>query len=414
MSTPPLSSAPSTAAASPSMREPIRGFPGWLFLLGALNVIGPLSIDMYLPGLPQIAVDLHTDTGAVQRTLAAFFIGLSLGQLFYGPFSDRFGRKPPIYFGLGIYTLASLGCAYATDVHTLTIWRFAQALGGCAGMMIPRAVVRDRCDPIGMVRAMSMLMLVMGLGPMLAPLLGTAVMALFGWRAIFLILAAFSAVCLVMVAFGLRETLDPRNVQPLHLSHVLGNYGALLRDRSFMQPAITSSLTQAGMFAYIAGSPFVMIDLYGLSPQSFSWVFGVNAVGMVMAAQINARLVRRVPMPTVLRYALMVSATTGVSMLAGQLAGGLPLPLMLVGLFVLSSTLGFIGPTAGALSLQHQGHRAGMASALSGCLMFGMGTAAGVLMSTWHRPDASPLLVTMMVCACSALLVGGRIKRATA
>ena len=388
-------------------RESFTGLPGWLILLGALNAIGPLSIDMYLPGLPAIATDLHTYPGAMQRTLALFFIGLSLGQLFYGPSSDRFGRKPPLYVGLTLYAVASIGCAFAADVHALTIWRFVQGLGGCAGIVIPRAVVRDRCDPLSMARALSLLMLVMGLAPILAPLLGNAVMALSSWRALFIFQTVFGLACLLLVVIGMRETHDVRDAAPLQIGFVLRNYAGLFREGRFLRPALAGVLAQGGLFAYIVGSPFVLIQIYGIPASMFGWVFGVNAVGLIAGSQINARLVRRVPLPVLLRRALWMVAITTVLSLAAQLAGLMSLPAMLGCLFICVSSLSFIGPNTGALALQHQAHRAGTASALLGSLQFGMGALTGLAMSLWHRADALPLLSVMAACGVGALLMAG-------
>lgn len=388
-------------------KERVTGLPGWLILLGALNAIGPLSIDMYLPGLPAIATDLHTYAGAMQRTLALFFIGLSLGQLFYGPSSDRFGRKSPLYVGLALYAVASVGCALAADVHALTIWRFVQGLGGCAGLVIPRAVVRDRCDPLGMARALSLLMLVMGIAPILAPLLGTAVMALFSWRAIFMIQALFGLGCLVLVIFGMRETHDSRLATSLQLGYVLRNYASLLGEGRFMRPALAGVFAQGGLFAYVVGSPFVLIQIFGIPASMFGWVFGANAIGLIAGSQINARLVQRMPIARVLRRALRVLAGTTVLSLLVQLSGNMSLPAMLLGLFVCVAALSFIGPNTGALALKHQAHRAGTASALLGSMQFGMGAVMGLAMSLWHRPDALPLLSVMAACGVAALLMAG-------
>jgi len=390
-----------------AVRESFTGMPGWLILLGALNAIGPLSIDMYLPGLPAIATDLHTDAGAMQRTLALFFIGLSLGQLFYGPSSDRFGRKPPLYVGLALYVVASIGCALAADVHALTIWRFVQGLGGCAGIVIPRAVVRDRCDAPGMARAFSLLMLVMGLAPILAPLLGNAVMALLDWRAIFIFQAVFGLACLLLVIFGMRETHDSHLATPLHIGYVLRNYAGLFREGRFLRPALAGVFAQGALFAYIVGSPFVLIQIYGIPASMFVWVFAANALGLIGGSQINARLVRRIPLPVMTRRALWMVALATVLSLAAQLVGVMSLPLMLFGLFVCVASLSFIGPNTGALALQHQAHRAGTASALLGSLQFGMGAISGLAMSLWHRADALPLLTVMAACGVGALLMGG-------
>src|SRR5687767_8142287 len=248
-------------------------------ILGALTAMGPLAIDMYLPALPAIADDLNTSAASVQVSLAVYFIGIAVGQAFYGPLSDRWGRKPVLYFGLAVFVASSVGCALAADVRALLAFRFVQALGGCAPLVIPRAVVRDYFDQRGSVRMLSVLMLVMGLAPILAPLIGGQLLVNFGWRSIFWVLAAYGATWLGIVAVSLPESLpeERRLRQPVRL--VLANYLGLLRDRSYLGYVLSGAMMFSGLLAYIAGSPFVFIELFHVSPERFGLFFGANAIG---------------------------------------------------------------------------------------------------------------------------------------
>lgn len=378
-------------------------FPLWLLVCASLTALGPLSIDMYLPSFPALAADLGVDIGRVQLTLGTFLVGLAAGQAFYGPISDRFGRKPPLYAGLALYAAAAAGCALARDVEALMLWRFLQALGGCAGMVMARAVIRDRLEAHESARAFSSLMLVMGLAPILAPIIGGAVLGVFGWRAIFWLLCGASLLILLVVHRYMEESLDHASAMPLRLGRVLSNYGELLRDRGFVGYSLSAGCAQAGMFAYIAGSPFVLIELHGIAPSHYGFVFGTNALGLIAMSQVNARLVRNRALDHVLRGALLAPCAAGVMLAAVALAGTAPLPVLLAGFFVFIGSLGCILPNASALAMAHQGHRAGTASALMGTLQFSLGTLAGVAVSVWRDGTALPLAVVMAVCGIGAV-----------
>ncbi|MFJ1255336.1 Bcr/CflA family multidrug efflux MFS transporter [Cupriavidus sp. CuC1] len=389
-----------------STRAPQSGrFPLWLLVCASLTALAPLSIDMYLPSFPALAGDLGVDIGRVQLTLGTFLVGLAVGQAFYGPISDRYGRKPPLYVGLVAYALAAAGCALAHDVEALMLWRFLQALGGCAGMVMARAVIRDRLEAHESARAFSSLMLVMGLAPILAPIIGGAVLAAFGWRAIFWLLCGSSLLILWVVHRYMEESLDHASAMPLRLGRVLSNYGELLRDRGFVGYSLSAGCAQAGMFAYIAGSPFVLIELHGIDPSHYGFVFGANALGLIGMSQLNARLVRNRTLDHVLRGALLAPCLAGLVLAAAVLAGLAPLPVLLAGFFVFIASLGCILPNASALAMAQQGHRAGTASALMGTLQFSLGTLAGAAVSFWRDGSALPLAVVMGVCGTGAVLM---------
>ncbi|MGS0742450.1 Bcr/CflA family multidrug efflux MFS transporter [Glaciimonas sp. GG7] len=390
---------------------PEKMLPGWLILLGALTAIGSLSIDMYLPGFPTIAKDFGVGGNLVQLTLTTFLVGLAVGQMFYGPLSDHFGRKPPLYFGLGLYTLASIACLFAPDVTMLMFARFMQGLGGCAGMVISRAVIRDRMGAAGSAKAFSLLMLVMGIAPILAPLIGGEVLTRWGWRVIFGGLAIFGLLCLIAIDRTMQETLDRQHTAPLLLGRVLRQYGTLLLDRQFLAYTLCGGLLQAGMFTYITGSPFVLITLHGIKPENFGWVFGSNAIGLIAASQINARLVGKLLPDTILGRALWLPAglMLGITLLVA--VGVNSLILLLIGFFGFMVSYGFISPNASAIALSQQGHQAGTASALMGTLQFSLGILAGICMSLWHDGTALPLVIVMAMCGAGALVLHRYVAR---
>jgi DHA1 family bicyclomycin/chloramphenicol resistance-like MFS transporter len=390
----------------PTAKSRLANLPGWLILLGGLIAIGPLSIDMYLPAFPALAAEFAHQPWRPEYTLSSYFIGMAIGQLVYGPISDRFGRKPPLYAGLLLYTLASLAGALAGDLISLAAWRFIQALGGCAGIVITRAVVRDRCDVRDSARAFSMLMLVMGIAPILAPLAGGWVVAHLGWRAIFWLLAGFGAICLLAMHVGLTESHDTRHAQPLNWQRSYHDYLGLLREPAFMGYSLSSGLAMAGFFTYLAGSPHVLIELYGIPAQDYGLVFGGNAFGFVFASQLNARLMKTMQPTYVLRRAMRTMTLAALVLLALSTSMSLPpLWLVLPLLLVIISSLGFIMPNANAAALAIHGQLAGTASALIGSLQFGLATVAGMAMGASHSLRLAPMVTIMAVCILSAWLV---------
>jgi len=373
-----------------------------VLILGALSAFGPLAIDFYLPAFPAMAQAFATDEKHVQTTLAAYFLGLSLGQLAYGPVADRFGRRIPLLFGVALFTLASLACAYAPNLDTLILARFVQALGGCAGMVLSRAIVSDKCDPVASAKVFSQLMLVMGLAPILAPMLGGVLVNVAGWQSIFLTLSLFSAACLVAVGLGLPESL-PAHMPRQPLSGALRQYLRLLADRVFVGHALTGGIAIAGMFAYIAGSPFVFIKLYGVPAEHYGWLFGTNAAGFILVAQINARLLAKRGPAFLLVRAVWLYLAAGLVLLGVAALRPAHLWPLLVPLFVCISSLGCIIPNASACAMSGQGARAGSASALMGCLQFSVAAGAAALVGLLHDGSAVPM--TLVVSLCGALVV---------
>lgn len=386
-------------------------FPSWLILLGALTAVAPLSIDMYLPSFPQIERSLVGNPGSVELTLASFFIGLTLGQLFYGPLSDRFGRKKPLYIGFAIYTLASLGAAMADSISILILWRFLQGMGGCAGIIIPSAIVRDRTTARESARAFSLLMLVMGLAPILAPLIGGQIMLLCGWRGIFYVLALFGISCLAAIKLGLAESHNIDHEPPLNLRKVLSNYFHLLKNKAFLGYALAGGLAMSGMFAYIAGSPFVLIDLYHIPAEKFGFFFGVNAFGLIASSQINARLLKKFSATSILRTALWIPSITGFSLALLAFNNWISLPIFIAGFFCFVSSIGFIIPNAMASALATHGQQAGTAAALASALQFFFATLAGTLVGLLNDGTGRPLATIMAICGIGAWVCHRRLVR---
>ncbi|MCJ0975359.1 Bcr/CflA family multidrug efflux MFS transporter [Pseudomonas sp. PS1] len=372
-----------------------------LLILGALSAFGPLAIDFYLPAFPAMARAFATDVEHVQLSLAAYFVGLAFGQLIYGPLADRYGRRWPLLVGVTLFTLASLACALAPSLDWLVTARFVQALGGCAGIVVTRAVVRDSCDPVQGAKVFSQLMLVMGLAPILAPLAGGVLMNAFGWPAIFVSLTIFSALCGIAVAWRLPETL-PADAPKLPLGGTPRRYVALFKDREFIAYALAGGVAMAGMFAYIAGSPFVFIELYGVPAEHYGWLFGSNAAGFILVSQINARLLRLRGPGFWLRRFVWFYFASGAALLLLALSEPASLWPLLIPLFAGLASLGSILPNATACAMARQGQQAGLASALMGSLQFCVAALASASVGWLHDGTAMPMALVITLCALTA------------
>ena len=381
-----------------------------ILILGALSAFGPLAIDFYLPAFPAMALAFGTDEQHVQLTLAAYFLGLSIGQLAYGPVADRFGRRLPLLVGVGLFTLASLACAYAPNLEWLIGARFVQALGGCAGMVISRAVVSDKCDAVGSAKVFSQLMLVMGLAPILAPMLGGLLVNLYGWQSIFIMLTVFSALSGLSVALGLPESL-PANLPRQPLSGSLRQYGRLLADPIFFGHALTGGIAIAGMFAYIAGSPFIFIKLYEVPAEHFGWFFGINAGGFILVAQINARLLAKRGPAFLLARTVWIYLAAALLLLAVSALHTAQLWPLLLPLFVCIASLGCIIPNASACAMNGQGARAGSASAMLGCLQFSVAAGAAWLVGALYDGSAMPMAMVISLCGVLAVTMAMITRR---
>ncbi len=377
---------------------------GSFVVLGLLSTFGPISLDLYLPALPQLAAELAASTSAAQLTITACLIGLAVGQIIAGPLSDRFGRKRPLMIGLVAYALASLACAFAWSITVLLVLRLIQGLAGAAGIVIARAVARDLYEGRRLVVFFSRLVLVSGLAPVIAPVLGGQLNRVMTWRGIFGVLAVIGVVLVLAGLLGLKESLPPERRHTGGLGETLRGFGVLLRDRFFVGVALAGGLAGASMFAYIAGGTFVLQRIYGLSPQGFSLAFGLNSIGIMAAAQLSGRLTRRRSPVRVLALGLAVNLL-GALCLAVTVLLGLGLPFVLGSLFVMVSAIGLVLPTSTALGLSNYPERAGTASALLGLLQYLVGGVAAPLVGLAGEDTAVPLGLVAGSASAGACLV---------
>lgn len=387
------------------------GLPGWLILMGALTAIGPVSVDMYLPAFPSIAQGLDATSSQVERTLAIYLFGMALSQLFYGPLADRYGRKPPLYGALALYILASAGCAFAPNIEVLTLCRLAQAMGGAAGLVISRAVVRDHYDTQDAARALSMLMLIMGVAPILAPLAGGQILALAGWRGIFIFMTLAAIVLLITLSRIMVESLKPERVIMLSWGNILRTYWGLFTHRKFAAYAISGGMGSATMFGYIAASPRLFIEYFQITPQHYGFLFGTTAFSLIAGSQISARLLKTHRPEKLLPWALRAMMAAGLSALVLTMAGLITLPLLMLCMVSFMICQGFVGPNSAAMALSDQGHRLGSASAMLGTFTISCGALAGFLVSLASVPGPMPLALIMGGCTSLAWLIGSLARR---
>ncbi|MGI5327909.1 multidrug effflux MFS transporter [Actinomadura nitritigenes] len=400
MSEPPAGTAAPAGAAAGADRRVVL-----ILVLGALSAMAPLSIDMYLPALPRVASDLSTGALQAQLTLTACVAGLAVGQAVAGPLSDALGRRRPLLAGLAAYAVASLLCVAAPNVETLIALRVVQGAAGAAGIVIARAVVRDLYDGVAAARFFSSLMLVNGLAPILAPVIGGQLLRVMPWPGVFGVLTGIGVALLLATLAGLGETLPPERRETGGLRATVRTFGALARDRSFTGPALALALAFAAMFTYISGSPFVLQDIYHLSPQAFSVAFGVNSLGIVAAGRLSGMLAGRVALGRLMAAGLATVAAGGLLLLGAVLAGG-GLPAVLPALFLVASGQGLIMPNATALALAGRPPRVtGSASALLGLSQFALGGAAGPLAGIAGPRTAVPMAVTIAVLSLLAVAV---------
>lgn len=376
-----------------------RGFLRLAVVLGLITAVGPFAIDMYLPALPSIGANLRAGAGAVQMSLMAFFITLGLCQLIYGPLSDMFGRKPPIYLGLVLFLAGSVGCALAPTVEALIGFRVLQAMGACAGMVIPRAIVRDLYTGSESTRLMSLLMLVVSISPILAPLAGSAIIATSGWRGVFWAVTAAGVIGLVLAVTLLKETRARDERGDSSWGGALAGYGRLLTDGRFMGLTFAGAFGMAAFFVYLSNSSFVLIGHYGLSPTAYSLFFAANAVSFFGAAQANGWLTERFGLPAVVRTAVTGFALAMLAAAAVTAAGVERLEVIAGLLFVGYGFLGLVVPTTAVIAMDDHGEIAGAASALMGALQ--MVTGAGIMAITGLFADGTPAPMTAGIGACA-------------
>jgi DHA1 family bicyclomycin/chloramphenicol resistance-like MFS transporter len=376
-----------------------------ILILGLLNAIGPFSIDMYLPGFPSIAANLHTTVDQVAYSLSSFFIGICIGQLLCGPLLDRFGRKIPLCVGLVLYIVASLGCAMSKSVEALIAFRFLQALGGCVGMVAPNAIVRDVFPVEENAKVFSLLILILGVSPILAPTVGSYVIAAFGWPVVFIVLAVVTALILAAVILWLPESRKADPSISLLPKPILTGFAAVLKEPQFYTYAFAGATASAGLFAYLAGSPFVFMQLYRVSEQQYGWIFSVIAVGLIGSSQLNNVILKKYNSATIIRMILLCQSVIGLVLAASIVAGVHDLFAIIFMMFLFLSCQGFTFPNSAALAMAPFSKGAGSASALMGALQMGMGAVASALVGIFFNGTAVPMVAIMAGCSISGLTI---------
>ena len=398
---------PTADDPSPGIQRLSVSYLELMLILGSLTAFAPLSIDMYLPSMPTLEKSFRASTSQVQLTLSTFFLGFALGQSIFGPLTDRFGRKPPLYFSLTLFAVASLGCAWSPSITWLAVWRFAQAIGACAGGVVARAMVRDLFPPHDTLRVYAALMLVMGVAPMLAPLVGGYILIWFGWEAIFITLALLGLLSLVAVIFRLPETRSHTATSSLHLGDITRGYLQLLKDPVFLGNALAGGTSSAGMFAYIATSPFVFIVLHGVPADQYGWIFGMNALGLILGSQINGRVFHRFGFnpKRVHRGGSVAQCLAGITLLVAAWTGFGGIFGLIVPLFVYIGCIGFVYPNSTSQAMGPHGKVAGAASALLGTVQFGLAAITTTVLTAIPQSTAVPMAITITACGLLGLII---------
>ena len=371
----------------------------WVMMLGVMIAIGPLSIDMYLPAFPSMAEDFGVNVGTIAKSVPAYFLGLVFGQLFYGPFSDRIGRVRPLYLGMSIFIIASIICATTNNAYVLFIARTLQALGACVTTVVTRAAIRDTLNPVQSARAFSLMVLVMGVAPILAPSLGALILKVADWHGIFWFLASFGVLNLLLTKCFLKETLKPENRNTRPMSESFGQYLSLMKDRTFMLPAVASGLLQGAFFIYLSISSELFMVNYRLTEHQFAIAFGVNAFGFIALTQVNQFLTKRFHLVNLLRTGAVIQlAAAGVLLILGLIFGGkASFYWVFASLFICIAGLGLTQPNATAIALAFQKKRAGLASALQGALQFSVGIFGGLLIGLFELDPVTRLGITTSI-----------------
>jgi MFS transporter, DHA1 family, multidrug resistance protein len=372
-------------------------------LLGSLGLLGPFTIDTYLPSFPTIVEDYHTTASLVQISLTSCLLGLGLGQLIIGPMSDVKGRRKPLIFFIILYLLASLTCAIAPNIYFLIISRLVQGFAAAGGLVISRAIVRDLFSGRELTKFFTMMVLVGNLGPIVAPIAGGGILAFTNWHGVFVALACLGAVLLFTVSLKLEETLPVENRVPSNLPQILKNFGSLFKDRTFLGYALTQGFTTAGIFAYVSGIPFVYQNIYGVTPQQFSFLFGVNGIALIIGSQLVGRLADIIPERTFLKIGLAISTFAGASLLIALFLNA-PLLAVAIPIFFFVGSISIIGTTCFALAIETQGHIAGSASALLGVLPFVLGSISAPLVGIAGPNTGIPMGVIIFCASFLAFL----------
>jgi len=372
------------------------------FLLGSLSLLGPFTIDTYLPAFPTIVEDFHTNASLVQVSLTTCLLGLALGQLIIGPMSDVQGRRKPLIIFLGLYLVSSLICTIAPNIYLLIVSRFIQGFAAAGGLVISRAVVRDLFSGRELTKFFASLMLIGNLGPIVAPIIGGAILSFASWKVVFLVLSGIGIILTIAVSFKLEETLPQEKQVPSNIKQVVSNFGSLLKDREFAGYAFTQGFTTAGIFAYVSGISFVYQNIYGVSPQVFSLLFGINGIGLIIGTQIVGRL-SRFSEKTFLKSGLVLSISASFLLVIAIIVHA-PLIAVAIPIFLFVMSISIIGTSSFSLAMETKGHLAGSASALLGLLPFLLGSLSAPLVGIGGEHTALPMGVIIFVSSLLAFL----------
>ena len=376
-----------------------------ILILGSLATISPFSIDMYLPGFPRIATDLNTTIDKVQLSLTGYLIGICIGQILYGPLLDRFGRKKPLYAGLIIYMLASIGCAFTTSVNALIIMRFFQAIGGCVGLVASQALVSDIFAKDKRAEVFSMITLVIAISPMIAPTVGGYVTAAFGWNWIFFILSGIAVAILSGVYFFLPTGKEPDTSVSLKPQAVLGSFFTVLRQPQFLIYTLAGGLATAAPFAYIAGSSDVFMNIYKVTEQQYGWIFAFLAVAMIGSTQLNHFLLKKYNSEQIIKTTLLYQSAVGTLLVLGVYNNWYNLYTLIGMMFIFLTGQGLTGPNTSAISLAPFKKHTGSASALMGSWRMGAGAIISIIVSVLHNNTAIPMVGMMAACSLVSLVI---------
>lgn len=375
-----------------------------LLILGLLSAVGPFSIDMYLPAFKTIATDFDTSVDHIQLSLSAFFVGVAVGQLIYGPLLDKYGRKKPLLIGLGLYLVASILCALTKDANHLILYRFVQALGSCAGLVASRAMVRDLFKPEEGAKIFSMLMLVIGISPLLAPSVGALVVEHSNWHMIFIILAAIALLIILATIFLLKESYAGNKEMSLKPKAIVGGYWEVLRHPIFLTYCLVGSLASAGLYSYLAGSSYIMQSIYGLTEAQYGTVFAIIASALIIATQLNRIALNRFNSSEIARVANSCQLVVSSILLAGTYFQWINLHILVALIFFYLCCQGFTFPNTSALALSPFSKLAGSASALLGCIQMGLGAFFSAMVSYLHNGTAMPMVSMMALCSFLGLI----------
>lgn len=375
-------------------QKPRIPFPRLIMILSICSAFAPFATDMYLPGFSKLVTSFNTDASHIEATISFFFLGLSVGQVIYGPLIDRFGRRKPLLAGISLFILATVGCLLVTDIQSFIALRLLQALGGCSGMIIGRAIVSDLFQEHEIARIMATLMIVMSMAPICAPLIGGWVVAHFNWQGVFAVLLLLGVISWLLVWWGLPETKSPavRNAP----SNLLQGYRQLCRTPAFIIPALSGSLAQACMFGFITGSPFVFLHHFGLNEQQYSWMFGCITVALIVSAQLTKMALRRYKSAVIFPASLLANLTFGIALITVTQTS--QLWLFVLPLWLVIATLGFTGSTSMALAMSHCGNNAGSGSGLLGLMQFGCGFIVSSLIAASQNGTPYPMTIAIGSC----------------